>query len=198
MIKKRKKISVLKIGLLLLIGSIFSLILSQSNKVLVDKSFSDSYKNDNKNLVIKKDEENKMDDNWSNYENKDYSIGFSYPPFLRKVEYEEPGEYEYFVVFEENKFSLAKGVAFGISSGGVDEEINRIKEGIKREGKIKVIKEKEIDLLEEKARLIEVEPEDDQLERKSFLVFQRKNFTYSFSTITDQMQKLISSIRFLD
>ena len=135
---------------------------------------------------------------WSFYSNTDYSISFSYPYLLHKVEYEDSGEYKFFIVFEENQFSVEKGVAFGVSKDGLEKEVAGIKEEISKQGKSKIIKDEQSDFGGNKSWILEFEKEEESLENRSFLIIQKGDYTYSFSTVPGQMQKLSESIQFLD
>lgn len=148
--------------------------------------------------TIKEDNQEVKDESarWSKYENEDYSISFDYPYLMHKIEYEDPGEYDYFVVFEENQFSKEKGVAFGVSSDGLEKEIERIKDNVSKQGGSILIKDEEFEESCLDSWVLEYEPEDESMEKRSFFIFERGDYTFSFSTVPEQIQRLRKSIGF--
>ena len=135
---------------------------------------------------------------WDIYTNEEYYVKFSHPRFLLKRVYEKTGGYELFVVFEENELSLGKGVAFGVGKTGLEEEVERIKSGISKEGNTRLSNDENIVVSEMKARLLSFESQEKFLENRSFLIIEKDSYTYSISTVPEQMQKIIDSLEFLD
>ena len=135
---------------------------------------------------------------WVIYSNEIFSVSFMHPDLLIKRSYENSGGYELFVVFEENNLSREKGVAFGVSRTGIDEETERIKNNISGQGSSEVVREDEVDFKGKRAKYLVFESRDETLENRSVLIVQKEDYTYSFSTVPEQMRKLISSIKFND
>lgn len=195
--KKTKSKELLQIGLLMVFLSIVFL----STKFYFNTTFGNTTTdNDFKrvgNLLVT---ENANDENKrSPYINEEYLISFSYPSFLSKKEYTNVGGYDFFVRFEESEVSKGKGVAFGVKSSEFDSELERIKNDILNEGEISLTAEKEIGVGGEKARLVEFVPNNKEVfEARSLVVVKRGEYTYSFSTVPDQIQTLIESVNFLN
>lgn len=197
MTKRKKRTDVLKIGKYILFISLV---------VLVSVGYFNSLKDkkEGKESIIKEnaqqDTQQEQDDKhaWTLYANKDYAIAFSYPYLLNKRDYEDYGEYDFFVVFEENQFSVEKGVAFGVSKDGLEKEVERIKKDVSEQGKSKLVKDEKLAVDNGEAWVLEFEPEDEALEKRSFLIIEEGDYTYSFSTVPEQMQKLSESIQFLN
>ena len=190
--KRKKHISVFKIGFLLFLLSALFLsaklylnFYQKNNKKYSQLDIPDNFvaedKFDSKNL-------------WTSYSNEEYLVKFAYPNFLTKVEYRNEGGYEYFLVFEENDVSKGKGIAFGVNDGEFEDERKRIKTDILNIGKVKFVKEEKI-LKWKEALVMEFEPEDEEvLEKRSVLLIDNGNYIFSFSTVPYQMQALIESI----
>jgi len=198
--KKNKKISILKFGFWLMIFSIAILLIIlglnyfkniNTNK---DEKMGDETKLQEKSTEVSEEK----DQLWTPYVNMKYLIAFSYPYLLHERDFEEMGDYEFFVVFEENKFSKEKGVAFGVSRDGMEKEIARIKKDISKQGKSRLIKDEKLDVDNGEAWVLEFEPEEGLLEKRAFLIIEEGDYTYSFSTIPEQMKRLSESIQFLD
>jgi hypothetical protein len=198
MVKKknqRKKVNMLKIGLALFSFSVILFILLQTLR-LYENSKNNSQQDSNRSTEQESDENSVGPSRWSKYENEDYSISFDYPYLLHEVEYEEPGEYEFFVIFEENRFSKEKGVAFGVSSDGLEKEIERIKANVSKQSNSKLVKDEEYKSSCIKSWVLEYVSEDELMEKRSFFIFERGDYTFSFSTVPEQIQRLRNSISF--
>jgi hypothetical protein len=196
--KVKKKDRVLKFGLKVLFSSIALLLLVQIFKFY--QNYQNTLQNnssDQSSQQNEKDESNLL--TWSDYINEEYSISFSYPYLLHEVVYEDAGEYDFFVVFEENQFSVEKGIAFGISGNGLEEEIKRIKDDISLQGESNIIKDESGMVIDgENSWILEFEPKDTALEKRAFLIIERGDHTYSFSTVSEQIIRLGESMQFLD
>ena len=196
--KRKKNKKILKAGFLTMFVSIVLLFLAlfiNSNRNL-KKSLQERITIQNK----QQNEQNKTEEKthpWTNYVNEEYSVSFSYPYLLHEREYKETGEYAFFIIFEENQFSFEKGVAFGVSKDGLEKEIERVKSEISLQGNSKLTKDENFDVEGEEARTLVFEPKDESLEKRSFLIVEKGDYTYSFSTVPEQMQKLKDSIQFL-
>lgn len=195
-IKNKGSKDLLKAGLLIMFFSSVLLI----TKLNYGRSFVQDDSGLKEISGRKSEEENKEEPSsfWNTYANEKYRISFSHPQLLLKREYVEIDGYDLFIIFEENKFSKEKGIAFGVNKDGLEKEVERIKEGISKQGETKLLKDEKLDVDNGEAWILEFEPEDESLERKAFLVIEEGDFTYSFSTIPKQIQRLSKSIQFLD
>jgi hypothetical protein len=115
---------------------------------------------------------------------------------LHKLEYDESEDYDYFIVFEENQFSKEKGVAFGVSSDGLEKEVNKIKNSVTNQNGSILVKEGKYDFRGLKSWLLKYETENSSLESRVFFIFERGDYTFSFSTVPEQIQRLMDSIEF--
>jgi len=194
--KIKREHKIVRVGLYMLSTSIVILIIS----LFINSAKTSPVSNVNKEVPETKESSNegKLSDFWERYTSDKYKISFSYPRLLNKNEFSKTGEYDYFVVFEENQYSLEKGVAFGVSSDGFDKEVERIKSDIEKQGKTKIVKDDELLGLGEKARIIEFDPEESDLEKRSFVIIEKGDYTYSISTTPEQIQTIIDSIKFSD
>lgn len=194
--KKKKSNELLKIGFLMIFLSVALL----STKIYFNTDF-----NGNGSTPAPKKTDNSVPNGdmesevlWNKYENTEYLITFSYPNLLTKKTFEDSGGYEFFVRFEENSLSQGKGVALGINRTDLEVEMERVKDEISKQNNARLVKDQEISVQGTKGLILEFEPEDETLEKRSFLFIAKGDYTYSFSTVPEQMQDLIDSIEFLN
>jgi len=135
---------------------------------------------------------------WEEYVDEEFGIILSHPSLLIKRETVEHGEYLKFVRFEETKNSIAKGVALGISSKVLKEEINKIKNEMEKSGEAELTKEQNFKIEDNDAVLLEYETDkESDVENRVVVIFRKGLYTYSVSTAPDQMGKVLSSIKFI-
>jgi hypothetical protein len=192
----KKPVELLKIGFLVLLLSIIFLSTKLSFGSTNSRRGLIPEKTSSENFQQETDGENAS--GWIPYTNDEYLISFSHPNLLLKKEFTESGGYDLFVVFEENKFSKEKGVAFGIRKSGLEEEVERIVGEVILQENSKLTKDEEMEVAGERARVLVIEPQDIFLEIRSILIIEKSGYSYSFSTVPEQMQKLIDSIEFLN
>lgn len=134
--------------------------------------------------------------NWRIYENEKYSYTLKYPPLLYKREFENQGGYLHFVRFEENKFSLDKGLAFGVSDGSLENEVKRIKQEFSQGAKL--VNEAEVDIGDIKGIRLDYEPEVRGGEKRAVVIFNGRGYSYSLSSVPEQIEKILAGFRFLN
>ena len=194
--KQKKGKEILKTGFLVMFLSMVFLLttLSLDPDLISERRVSEKEPDQN----IQKDVTSKEANDWTIYTNEEYLISFLYPRMLLKRVYEKTDEYDLFIVFEENQLTQKRGIAFGVSKIGSEEEVKRIKNNIYSQGEVKLVVDENLNIEKEKGRILLFEPQDKNLEKRSFLIIERGDYTYSFSTVPEQMQKIADSIRFLD
>jgi hypothetical protein len=184
----------LKIGLLVMFLSVvlLSTIISFNSDINNEKLISEPVVTDNAESKISVGDNNR----WSKYVNDEYSISFLFPSYLTKIEADDSGIYDFFLRFEENNISMGKGVAMGIRKGTLNDEILEIKKNI-LQGGVGLVKEGNIDAGTVKGKMLEFKPDDEEnFERRSFIIIEKDGYVYSLSTVPDQMQTLLNSIEF--
>lgn len=194
--KQKKGKEILKTGFLVMFLSMVFLLttLSLDPDLISERRVSEKEPDQN----IQKDVTSKEANDWTIYTNEEYLISFLYPRMLLKRVYEKTDEYDLFIVFEENQLTQKRGIAFGVSKIGSEEEVKRIKNNIYSQGEVKLVVDENLNIEKEKGRILLFEPQDKNLEKRSFLIIERGDYTYSFSTVPEQMQKIADSIQFLD
>lgn len=154
-------------------------------------------------IVAKKYEvENKTDEEktsgeleWKEFVNQDYGIRFEVPSLLLKTKRENVNGYKYFMRFEENKFSEKKGVALGVTERSRSQEVEYIKEMIEKENPNIHPAIKIFDLAGYGATQIDYE-EQEGLEARSIVIINDGKFTFSLSTVPEQIERVKSSLMF--
>lgn len=132
---------------------------------------------------------------WEEFTNDKYGFTIAHPPLLLKRETEDEGGYLYFVRFEENQYSLGKGIAIGVGENTRDEEVAKIKKEIKDEATIDPESEETIKVAGQNAIRLNYQ-DKGQYESKSFVIFEKDGKTYSISTVPDQIDRVIESFEF--
>lgn len=133
--------------------------------------------------------------NWKERVNNDYRVAYQTPPMLLATEYELPEKYLYFIRHEETQESVyGKGVALGITSDSVNEEAKYIIESIKNESGI-LPEISDIEIRGFSAKRLDYKSSENN-EARTIIIVNNKKYTFSFSTIQDQADKLIGSIKF--
>jgi len=183
---------ILNLGVLLLFLSLFTL---ASYLLAVSKKTTDG----ESKIVAKQTQqtnENQTPADWRTYLNKDYYFSLKYPPLLYQRELENQGGYLYFIRFEETEFSRDKGLAVGVSDENSDDEIKRIKQEFSQGAKL--VNEGEIDLGEIKAIRLDFEPEIAGGEKRTVVIFNKGEYSYSLSSVPEQIEKILAGFDFLD
>lgn len=143
------------------------------------------------------DDLNSKKDVWDEYTNEEFKVSFTYPKLLLKREYKNQGGYDFFVRFEENELAMGKGVAMGVNGDGLDAEVKKLKESMTANEQAVISLEEEVNIDGVRGIKLDFEPKSVAAgEKRSVLVFERRGFTYSLSTVPGQMQRIIDSIKF--
>ena len=137
-------------------------------------------------------------DVWAEYINRDFSISFLYPRLLLKKEFKGQGGYEFFVRFEENKLSRGKGVAFGVTKASLSDEVAKLKEELTKDDQAVLVAESEDFADGVAGKLLEFEPRTSEFgEKRSVFLIENSDLTYSISTTSEQIQRVVDSLDFL-
>lgn len=130
------------------------------------------------------------------YINEEYGYKVKYNKFLDAREYEDTEEYLNFVKFEENQFSNTKGFAIGVTSRTREEEKGKITAEFEERFETSVEDEKEVKVGKHDGIELRYSQKED-LEPRSIVIVNNGSFTFSISTVPDQMDEILSSFEFL-
>ena len=141
--------------------------------------------------------DNKIDttSDWKEFVNEDYRIRIEVPALLLKTKYENENGYLYFMRFEENEYSDKKGVALGVTERSRDEELEYVKNMISKESPMAIPKVKIFELGGYGVTQMDYEAKED-LEARSIIVVNDGNYTFSISTVPEQIERVKSSLMF--
>lgn len=132
---------------------------------------------------------------WREQVKEEFRLAYKVPPMLLSTDYQLPDKYIYFVRHEETNESVyGKGVAVGVAYDSVEEEADYIIESIAKQSNANYTR-KQIEIRGFSAVRIDYEKIED-FEARSIVVVNNQEYTFSFSTTVDQIDKLIESIRF--
>ncbi len=137
---------------------------------------------------------------WTKYTNPQYQFSVELPRFLAKREFRDKDGYTFVAIFEENSLSKGKGVAIGITTRDVNAEVAQTKIDYAKSGEAELTEEKDIEVGREKGREVTFKPkteDDTTLESHSVLVFRHGNYTYSISTVPEQVEHIVTSFKWL-
>jgi hypothetical protein len=129
---------------------------------------------------------------WETYVNEKYNFMVKHPLYLYVREMEGVGGYLYFVRFEETRFSNQKGLSVGVTEKEANEEVEAIKEMMAAETTVAVGEEK----LGNGIMLI-FTPEDSQHETRAVYVVRAGKYTYSISTVPEQISTVLENFVYL-
>jgi len=147
---------------------------------------------------VNKPDELIVNSDWGEYANEEYGFKFLHPKLLYKTEFKNQGGYIFFVKFEENKYSLGKGVAIGIRQSEKGRDVENVKNDIAREGNARLDNEQEIKMGDFYAVILNYTSGDKtQEEDRSIVIIQKDDKSYSISTVPEQIDKVISSFSFI-
>jgi len=133
---------------------------------------------------------------WQEYKNEEYGFRLEHPKLLFKRTFKDKGGYPFFIRFEETKFSLEKGLALGISKRPQEEEIESVISSLSKEG-AKLVREEKIKVQDVDGTRLDFEPEREG-EKRSLVIFSKGNYTYSISTVPEQIERVIESFGFIN
>ncbi len=127
------------------------------------------------------------------YINKMYGYKVLYNKFLDAREYDDPGEYLHFVKFEENRYSNTKGFAIGVTTRSKDEEKDKIINNFKEEYGVDA--DSESNIKADKYEGVQLTfSQQDGLEARSIVIIKNGNYTYSISTVPEQIELVLSNL----
>ena len=132
---------------------------------------------------------------WEEYRNEEFRFRVELPKFLYEREFRDKGGYVFFIRFEETKFSLEKGVAIGVSGKTYEEEVEGTKTNLTESG-AKLVKEEKITVDDFEGTKLDFEPEGEG-EKRSVVIFSKEGYSYSISTVPEQISRVTESFKFL-
>jgi hypothetical protein len=132
---------------------------------------------------------------WDEYKNEEFEFSLEHPNLLYKREFRDQGSYKLFIRFEENKFSIEKGLALGISGRTKEEELAYNKESLTQAG-AKLVNVEKITVYGQEATRLDFEPQGEG-EKRSVVVFSRGDYSYSISTVPEQIGRVVESFKFI-
>ncbi|OGM25035.1 hypothetical protein A2715_03780 [Candidatus Woesebacteria bacterium RIFCSPHIGHO2_01_FULL_39_32] len=133
---------------------------------------------------------------WEEYRNEEFRFRVERPKFLYEREFKDQGGYVFFIRFEETKFSIEKGVAIGVSGKTYEEEVEGTKTILTESG-AKLVKEDKITVDDFEGTRLDFEPTGEG-EKRSVVIFSKGDYSYSISTVPEQVEKVIESFKFLE
>lgn len=136
-------------------------------------------------------------ENWEYYVHPEYKFSLYVPELLIKREYDNPGDYLFFVRFEENRVSESRGLAVGVSERTLKEEEKKTRELIE-EGLpgVEPVRE-ELKLTGYEAIRLDYEGIEG-LEPRTIILVTNEGYAYSISTNPEQIDEVLSGFVFID
>ncbi|SRR3990172_4156191 len=132
---------------------------------------------------------------WVEYKNDEFGFQMMYPKFLYRREFRDQGGFKVFLLFEETKFSSEKGLGLGVSERTFKEEVENTKTSFSKQD-AKLVKEEKINVGDQEGIRLDFEPEGEG-EKRSAVIFSKEKYSYSISTVPEQIEKVIQSFKFL-
>jgi len=136
-------------------------------------------------------------ENWEYYVHPEYKFSLYVPELLIKREYENPGDYLFFVRFEANRVSESKGLAIGVSERNLEEEEKKTRELIEVGLEKAEPTREELKLTVYDAIRLDYEGLEG-FEPRTVILVTNNGYTYSISTNPEQMDKVLSGFVFID
>jgi hypothetical protein len=134
---------------------------------------------------------------WEYFIHPEYRFSIYVPRLLVKREYDDSGDYLFFVRFEENRFSEDSGVAIGVSNRALEEE----------EAKTREIVEAEFSDIKPKREIVKLTDYDaikldyqgvDGVESRTIILVTNGDYTYSISTVPEQIDNVLAGFVMLE
>lgn len=134
---------------------------------------------------------------WEYFIHPEYKFSVYVPRLLVKREYDDSGDYLFFVRFEENRFSEDSGVAIGVSNRALEEE----------EAKTREIVEAEFSEIKPKREIVKLADYDaikldyqgaNGVESRTIILVTNGDYTYSISTVPEQIDDVLAGFVLLD
>ena len=184
------KFGILSLFILLLISGIYLFVkgkmvrTSQTNPALIDTKTS-----------VNKD--NEVD--WQTYTNEEFGYYLKHPPLLYKRDLGSAGGYIDFIRFEENQFSTGHGLAVGVRETNLLEETENIKKEFDQLGGAKLVEETKISVNGiEGVRLLYKPQNDKDGENRVIVILNNSKYSYSISTVPEQINKVLTEFGFIE
>lgn len=138
---------------------------------------------------------------WKTYESKTFGFSINYPASLDVNDMGNVGGFIDFVRFEEApSLNLTdKGIAVGVSTLSLEKETIKIKNQFDSEGGALLADETRVEYKGFTATKLYYKPEDptQDEERIVLIVNNKKGYTYSISTVPEQMPRVMEGFNFL-
>lgn len=140
---------------------------------------------------------------WISLVNDEYGYRIKHPPHLNIEDVEEKGSYKSFIRFDENPdYTKERGIAVGVRNTTLSQEVFQIKQEVTAGGEAKLVDEEEFTHQGYDAVGLSFEPLEgaeyyEYLEPKSVVIINNGTYSYSISTVPQQMQKLLDSFEFV-
>ncbi len=136
---------------------------------------------------------------WQEYSNSEFSFSFSYPRLLIPKNARDSNGYVFLVIFGENSYTEAKGIAVGVGRRNIEEEIKMVKDEYGKDESAELVSEKDIEVASEKGRVLSYKPkgEDKSLESRDIVIVGHGDYIYTISTVPEQMENILETWKFL-
>jgi ABC-type lipoprotein release transport system permease subunit len=144
--------------------------------------------------------QNSSEEDWEKYTDEKYGFEVLIPRLLLEKKYENTNSYNEFIVFYQNQYSRGKGVAIGVSDKDLQSEMDIIKEELNKEGNAQLTKQSILTLHDDQGVRLDYEPEDISSgdEKRSIIIIHHGKYSYSFSTVPDQIEAVVSTLQFTE
>jgi hypothetical protein len=182
---KKKKLSLLQLGaVFLFVGLIITAaLLWQRIGEYEGSGFDDNNKTADGNLLT----------DWQEYTNEDFKYSLAHPKFLYIREIKNQGDYLSFTRFEENQYSKGKGIAIGVREASMEDEVKKLREEFEKDEVVKLVREEKLEVVGKEAIRLDYQPiEGTEAEERSIVIISDGKFTYSISTVPEQMDSVIA------
>lgn len=134
---------------------------------------------------------------WEYFVHPEYKFSVYVPRLLVKREYDDSGNYLFFVRFEENRFSEDRGVAIGVSDRILEEEETKTREIIEAGFSDKKPKKEIVKLTDHDAIRLDYQ-EAEGFESRTIILVNNGDYTYSLSTVPEQIDNVLAGFVLLD
>jgi len=134
---------------------------------------------------------------WEYYVHPEYNFSVYVPRLLVKREYDDSGDYLFFVRFEENRFSENGGVAVGVSDRTPEEEETKIREILGAEFPGLNPEKETVKLTSGNAIRLDYRAGDVN-EPRTIVLVRNGEYTYSISTVPEQIDNVLAGFVMLE
>ncbi len=142
--------------------------------------------------------ENTTDSEWKEYKNSLLGFRMSYPPSLVERDLGQSATYYNFIRFEEVKLTSDKGIAVGVRESSLVDEVNRIKKDFESQEDAVLSEQKKVKVAGTDGTWLHYKPkvEEGNEEERVIVIFARDKFSYSISTVPEQINRVINNFTF--